>query len=146
MNIWNHQFSKNEPKNLKDSCPEVHRAEILQIFWVIFWKIDDFIYSFWLNLTFSISLKNRCFSRLYLTCPERVKSFIISQHITQKASRTVQISSWEIIFVTARALTMILQIFFDIWRWWAINFPDGQKYIFGMPVWSVIEELSLELE
>ena len=96
---------------------------------------------------FIVSLwKNRCFSRLYLTCPERVKSFIISQHITQKASRTVQISSWEIIFVTARALTMILQIFFDIWRWWAINFPDGQKYIFGMPVWSVIEELSLELE
>ena len=31
----------------------VHRAEILQIFWVIFWEIDDFINSFWLNLTFS---------------------------------------------------------------------------------------------
>ena len=31
----------------------VHRAEILQIFWVIFWKIDDFINPFWLNLTIS---------------------------------------------------------------------------------------------
>ena len=30
----------------------VHRAEILQIFWFIFWKIDDFINPFWLNLTF----------------------------------------------------------------------------------------------
>ena len=29
------------------------RAEILQIFRVIFWKINDFINSFWLNLTFS---------------------------------------------------------------------------------------------
>ena len=33
----------------------VHRAEILQIFWFIFRKIDDFINPFWLNLTFSIS-------------------------------------------------------------------------------------------
>ena len=32
----------------------VHRAEILQIFWVIFWKIDDFINPFWLNLTFRV--------------------------------------------------------------------------------------------
>ena len=31
----------------------VHRAEIVQIFRVIFWKIDDFICPFWLNLTFS---------------------------------------------------------------------------------------------
>ena len=33
------------------------RAEILQIFGVIFWKIDDFINSFWLNLTFSPHLR-----------------------------------------------------------------------------------------
>ena len=31
----------------------VHRAEILQIFGVIFWKIDDSINPFWFNLTFS---------------------------------------------------------------------------------------------
>ena len=39
-------FPKNDPKNLKDFCPEsviVHETEILQIFWVIFQKIDDFI-------------------------------------------------------------------------------------------------------
>ena len=35
----------------------VHRAEILQIFRVIFWKIDDFINPFWLNLIFSIQAK-----------------------------------------------------------------------------------------
>ena len=55
MNLWNHQFPKNQPKKLKDFCREffiVHRAEILQIFWFIFWKIDDFINPFWLNLTF----------------------------------------------------------------------------------------------
>ena len=35
----------------------VHRAEILQIFGVNFWKIDDFINPFWLNLTFRIITK-----------------------------------------------------------------------------------------
>jgi hypothetical protein len=35
-------FPKFDPRNLKDSCPEVHRAEILQIFRAKFWKIDDF--------------------------------------------------------------------------------------------------------
>ena len=40
----------------------VHRAEILQIFWFIFWKIDDFINPFWLNLTFrAIKLIIICF-------------------------------------------------------------------------------------
>ena len=37
------------------------RAEILQIFWLLFWSIDDFINSFWLNLTFrswSLSCSN----------------------------------------------------------------------------------------
>ena len=29
------------------------RVEILQIFQLLFWKIDDFINSFWLNLTFN---------------------------------------------------------------------------------------------
>ena len=29
------------------------RVEILQIFQLLFWKIDDFINSFWINLTFS---------------------------------------------------------------------------------------------
>ena len=45
-------FPKNDPKNLKDCCPTAlrvliaHRAEILQIFRDIFWKIDDFINPF----------------------------------------------------------------------------------------------------
>ena len=29
------------------------RAEILTMFLLLFWKIDDFIYSFWLYLTFN---------------------------------------------------------------------------------------------
>ena len=47
-----HQFSKNDPKNLKNFCPTAlkvliaHRAEILQIFRVIFWKIDEFVNQF----------------------------------------------------------------------------------------------------
>ena len=45
-------FPKYDLKILKDSCPEVHRAKILQLFLVIFWKIDGFINSFCLNLTF----------------------------------------------------------------------------------------------
>ena len=34
----------------------VHRAEILQFFRVIFWKIDDFISSFWLHMTFNLRI------------------------------------------------------------------------------------------
>ena len=33
------------------------RAEILQIFELVIWKIDDFINSFWLYLTFSLPTK-----------------------------------------------------------------------------------------
>ena len=48
------QFLKSSIfQNLKDSCPEVNRAEILQIFRVKFWKIDDFKNCFWDLLTFS---------------------------------------------------------------------------------------------
>ena len=37
---------------MKNSCPEVHRAEFLQIFQVKFWKIDDLKNSFRDLLTF----------------------------------------------------------------------------------------------
>ena len=48
-------FQKNDLKNLKDVCPErFYSIEILQISQVIFWKIDDFINPFWVNLTFSL--------------------------------------------------------------------------------------------
>ena len=57
MNLWNHQFYKKMTRKIwRISALRVfivHRAEILQIFWVIFWKIDDFINPFWLNLTFT---------------------------------------------------------------------------------------------
>ena len=36
------------------------RAEILQIFESVIWKIDDFINSFWLYLTFNLTF-NQCF-------------------------------------------------------------------------------------
>ena len=46
-------FAKNEPKIWRISAlKHLHRAEILPIFWFNFCKIDDFINSFWLNLTF----------------------------------------------------------------------------------------------
>ena len=55
MNIWEIRTEKFE-----GFCPEVHTGQNPSNFPVQFWKIDDFIYSFWLNLTFnnnSISLQ-----------------------------------------------------------------------------------------
>ena len=62
-------FPKYKSKNLKDFALKVFIAsfglleasqgsyknfqgKILQIVWFVFWNIDDFINSFWLNLTF----------------------------------------------------------------------------------------------
>ena len=49
-------ISKNEPKKLKDFCPECFYSMYIgrnpSNFLVHIWKIDDFINSFWLNLTF----------------------------------------------------------------------------------------------
>ena len=36
------------------------RAEIYQFFLVVFWKIDDFINTFWLHLTFSLPIFLQC--------------------------------------------------------------------------------------
>ena len=44
----------------------VHRAEILQIVRVIFWKIGDFKNTFWLNLTFNKIIK-QCISMFFST-------------------------------------------------------------------------------
>ena len=53
---WIYEIINFQKMNRKISALRVfivHRAEILQIFWFIFWKIDDFINPFWLNLTFT---------------------------------------------------------------------------------------------
>ena len=54
---WIHQFHKNDTKIWRISALRVftaQRTEILIL--VIFWRIDDFINPFWLNLTFSSAL------------------------------------------------------------------------------------------
>ena len=54
MYLWNHWFSKIPPKNLIDFCParfiqhkylvyKIFLGRNLSNFWVVFWKIDDFI-------------------------------------------------------------------------------------------------------
>ena len=56
MNLWNHQFPKNDPKNLKDFCPmycKNSQGRNPSNFLGHFLEIDDFINSFWLNMTFS---------------------------------------------------------------------------------------------
>ena len=44
------------------------RAEILQIFQLLFWRINDFINTFWLNLTFSTCI----FTKYSLTCSHMI--------------------------------------------------------------------------
>ena len=52
-------FQKMTPKIWRISIKTL-RAKILQIFRVIFWKIDDFINLFWLNLTLNALKNGRC--------------------------------------------------------------------------------------
>ena len=72
MNLWNHQFPKNEPKIWRITALRVfivHRAEILQIYRLILWKIDDFINPFWLNLTFKGLYSDQFGSASCVRCP-----------------------------------------------------------------------------
>ena len=53
-------FARCTMANISTYSIKPFRAEILQIFQLLFWKIDDFINSFRLNLTFSgIEVSNR---------------------------------------------------------------------------------------
>ena len=50
-------FARCTTANISNYSIKPFRAEILQIFQLLFWKIDDFINSFRLNLTFSALVK-----------------------------------------------------------------------------------------
>ena len=54
MDLWNHQFTKKWTEKFEGFLPCVLQKFSGQksFFWFIFWKIDDFINPFWLNLTF----------------------------------------------------------------------------------------------
>ena len=57
VNIWSHRFSQNTNKKLSGFLPCVVRAEILTVFCSYFVRNDDFINSFWNQLTFSKAIE-----------------------------------------------------------------------------------------
>ena len=54
MNLWSHSFSQNTNEKLSGFLPCKVRVKILTIFCSYFGRNDDFIKSYWNQLTFSI--------------------------------------------------------------------------------------------
>ena len=52
--IMHQYFARCTTTNISTYSIKPFRPEILQMFQLLFWKIDDFINSFWLNVTFRI--------------------------------------------------------------------------------------------
>ena len=76
------------------------RAKILQIFRVIFWKIDDFINSFWLNLTFTLSTYSRSLVQIWIKFiifkgQEISVDFILVINSSKKSPQKIASKMWQ---------------------------------------------------
>ena len=96
-------FQKMTPKIWRISvlCTiKTLRAKILQIFRVIFWKIDDFINSFWLNLTFTLSTYSRSLVQIWIKFiifkgQEISVDFILVINSSKKSPQKIASKMWQ---------------------------------------------------
>ena len=92
-------FQKMTPKIWRISIKTL-RAKILQIFRVIFWKIDDFINSFWLNLTFTLSTYSRSLVQIWIKFiifkgQEISVDFILVINSSKKSPQKIASKMWQ---------------------------------------------------